>query len=101
MVRHYYDLWCLVTEGVAMKALDREDVFRRTARHREIYFNWSWMDYSSLRRGRLRVVPLPEQEAEWRRDYQAMRTEMFFGKVPTFDEVLSVVANFQSGFNAC
>lgn len=63
MARHYYDLWCLITKGVAERAVERDDIFVRTAQHREIYFNWSWMDYSTLSRGKLRVVPLPEQEA--------------------------------------
>ena len=99
MARHYYDLWCLITKGVAEKAVNREDIFTRTAQHREIYFNWSWMDYSTLSRGKLRVIPLPEQEAAWRQDYQSMRTEMFFGEVPEFDEVLRVVGEFQKEFN--
>jgi len=89
----------LITKGVAEQAADHDDIFIRTAQHREIYFNWSWMDYSTLSRGKLRVVPLPEQEAEWRQDYQAMSTEMLFGKVPKFDEVMRVVEKFQREFN--
>lgn len=99
MARHYYDLWCLITKGVAAKAISRNDIFVRAAFHRQIYFNRSWMDYSTLRRGSLRVVPLPEEEAEWRRDYKAMNDEMFFGEVPDFDEVLRVVRKFQREFN--
>lgn len=99
VARHYYDLWCLITKGVAEKAISRDDIFDRTAQHREIYFNWSWMDYGTLSRGRIRVLPLPEQEAEWRQDYQAMRAEMFFGEVPTFDEILRVVGDFEKEFN--
>ena len=100
MARHYYDLWCLITKGIAERAVECEDIFKRTAKHRELYFNWSWVDYSTLTRGNLRVLPLPEQEAEWRLDYNAMRTEMFFGEVPAFDEILSVVIEFQDGFNS-
>ncbi len=99
LARHYYDLWCLITQGVAARALDRNDVFSRAAQHREVYFGWSWMDYSTLSRGSLRLLPLFDQEPEWRRDYQAMRDEMFFGEVPSFDEVLSVVNDFQETFN--
>lgn len=33
------------------RALDRSDIFSRAAKHREIYFAWSWMDYSTLRQG--------------------------------------------------
>lgn len=100
MARHYYDLWCLITKGIATKAVDRVDIFERTAFHREVYFKWSWMDYSTLVKGKLRIVPLPEQESVWRRDYEAMRTEMFFGIVPEFDEVLQVTRDFQDEFNA-
>jgi hypothetical protein len=39
------------------------------------------------------------QLAAWRRDYQTMRGEMFFGDVPTFDEILRVVGEFEWQFN--
>lgn len=99
MARHYYDLWCLITKGVAVKAAARDDIFERTARHREVYFKWTWMDYNTLKRGTLRLLPLEHQEPEWRQDYQAMSMEMFFGEVPDFDELLSVVGEFERRFN--
>lgn len=99
LARHYYDLWCLITAGIGERAAEREDIFARTVRHREVYFNWSWMDYSTLKRGGLRLVPLPEMVAEWRRDYQAMSGEMFFGEVPEFDLVIKVIESFQRRFN--
>lgn len=99
MARHYYDLWCLIRTGVSTRATERMDIFARTARHREVYFRWSWMDYSTLSKGRLRLVPAPEQEDVWRRDYDAMSSEMFFGEVPEFDEVMRVVVAFQEEFN--
>jgi predicted nucleotidyltransferase component of viral defense system len=99
LARHYYDLWCLITAGIGERAAEREDIFARTVRHREVYFNWSWMDYSTLKRGGLRLVPLPEMVAEWRKDYQAMSGEMFFGDVPEFDLVIKVIESFQRRFN--
>jgi hypothetical protein len=99
MARHYYDLWCLIKKGVAEAAAARNDIFTRTMQHREIYFNWTWMDYSTLERGSLRLVPLVEDEDDWQRDYQAMGSEMFFGEVPTFDEILRTVREFQDRFN--
>ncbi len=100
MARHYYDLWCLITKGIAAKAAERMDIFERAAYHREIYFRWSWMDYSTLAKGKLQLVPFPDQEAEWRRDYNAMGIEMFFGKVPEFSEILQVTREFQDNFNS-
>lgn len=98
LARHYYDLWCLITRGVAEAALGRDDVFVRAARHREIFFNRSWMDYGTLTREKLRVVPSPDREAQWSRDYQAMSGEMFFGEVPEFEEVLRVLKDFEKKF---
>ncbi len=99
LARHYYDLWCLITKGIAEAALDREDICVRAARHREIFFNRSWMDYGTLTRKKLRMMPSPDREAEWRRDYQAMSGEMFFGYVPEFSEVLSELKVFQKRLN--
>ena len=57
------------------------------------------MDYTTLARGSLRVVPPAAQVNEWRKDYRAMQTEMFFGEVPTFEEILRVVGEFEARFN--
>lgn len=97
--RHYYDLWCLITKGVAMEAIQDTGLFERIAAHRRVFFRYGWMDYTTLSKGHLRVLPLPEQEAEWRQDYEAMRGEMFFNAPPPFDEVLKAVAEFEKEFN--
>lgn len=57
------------------------------------------MDYRTLRKGSLRLVPLDEQMTEWRQDYQSMSGEMFFGEVPTFEEVIQAVDDFERAFN--
>lgn len=97
--RHYYDLWCLITKGVAVEAMQDDGLFERVAAHRQIFFRYGWMDYATLSKGRLRVLPLPEQEAEWRRDYEAMRGEMFSRTPPPFDAVLKTVGEFEKEFN--
>jgi len=63
-------------------------------------FNWSWMDYATLQRGSLCLVPPGDQVNKWRRDYEDMQGAMFFGDVPTFDEVLRVVGQFEKAFNS-
>ena len=51
MARHYYDLWCLISRGVAEKAAAEKELFKRVAEHRQAFFRWSWVDYETLRRG--------------------------------------------------
>lgn len=99
MSRHYYDLWCLINKGVAAEALLDQGLFERVAAHRQRFFRYGWMDYTTLSEGRIRLVPLPEQEAEWRADYSAMSGQMFFGNPPSFDEVLRIVKLFEVEFN--
>ena len=47
MARHYYDLWCLLRAGVGERALADTALFQRVAEHREIFFRYSWVDYST------------------------------------------------------
>jgi hypothetical protein len=44
-------------------------------------------------------MPSGERLPEWRRDYSAMREEMFYGEPPSFEEVLQVVKGFEEKFN--
>ena len=97
---HYYDLWSLIQKGIAAEALADAGLFERVAAHRQMFFTYRWMDYTTLRPGSLRMLPHPDQLSTWRGDYSAMRTEMFFGDVPAFDEILRVVGDFEKTFNA-
>jgi hypothetical protein len=97
--RHYYDLWCLIRAGVAAQAMADPDLFDHVARHRQVFFKQSWVDYGTLQKGSLRVLPAPEQLAAWRRDYEAMREEMFYDEPPPFDAVLATLRQFEEEFN--
>lgn len=100
MSRHYYDLWCMIRQGVADQAHAEQGLFERIAAHREVFFRYNWLDYATLRPGTLRIVPLPEQRAAWEQDYTAMRESMFFGEAPAFDEILKMVGEFEQKINA-
>ena len=99
LARHYYDLWCLIKRGIAEQAMQNQKLFAGVAEHRAKFFYQNWMDYSTLKPGSLCLMPKEDQIATWRQDYNAMRTEMFFGKVPEFDEILEVVGDFEKKFN--
>lgn len=95
--RHYYDLWCLIRRGIAADAVRDDSLFDRVASRREVFWGQSWVNYESLRRGSLRLAPSSDLEG-WRRDYRDM-SEMLFGEVPTFDEILVEVQAFEDAFN--
>lgn len=97
--RHYYDLWCLITRGVATDATVDFDLFEAVVSHRQKFFRLSWVDYATCRVGRLKIAPTQEREALWRRDYAAMREEMFFNDPPAFDAVMVTIRDFESALN--
>ena len=100
MARHYYDLWCLLCAGVGARALVNQPLFQRVAEHREIFFRHTWVDYTTHRPGTFRLLPPEQHLANWRADYEQMLGPMFFGEVPTFDDILKVVGQFEREFNA-
>lgn len=99
MARHYYDVWCLITRGVAKRAAVDRALFDRVAEHREIFFRLNWVDYATLRPGSLRLTPPADHRGAWQRDYQEMAEPMFYGERPGFDEILRVVGEFERRFN--
>ncbi len=100
LARHYYDLWCLITRGVAERAIRDGALFGRVAAHRAVFFRRSRDAQASFAPGSLRIVPAADRLAQWRRDYEAMRESMFFDEVPDFAEILSVVGRFERNFNS-
>jgi hypothetical protein len=100
MARHYYDLWCLLRAGVGERALANTALFQRVAEHREIFFRYAWVDYSTHKPDSFRLTPPSEHLANWRSDYQAMLGPMFFGEVPDFNEIIEAVSEFEKTFNA-
>ena len=99
MARHYYDLYRLIQAGIADEAAADRELFFRIAEHRKIFFRYTWVDYTTLVPGQLRLVPSDAQLQDWRSDYAYMQQEMFYGKVPSFDEIIDVVRRFQDTFN--
>ena len=97
--RHYYDLYCLIRRGEGARAMADMALFSRCVQHRAAFFPHPWVDYSKLVPGALHIIPPPEQMTEWQQDYEAMRQQMFFGEVPTFDEIMKVVGEFEQEFN--
>ncbi|MGI9043945.1 MAG: nucleotidyl transferase AbiEii/AbiGii toxin family protein [Gemmatimonadaceae bacterium] len=99
MARHYYDVWRLIESGNAAAAVADVDLFNQVVAHRQLYFRHTWMDYETIERGSIQMLPAPSHLDDWRRDYQAMQGEMFVTTAPPFDEILAVVERFQADFN--
>jgi len=100
MARHYYDVWRLIEAGVGEQAIADRHLFDQVAAHRKVYFRHTWVDYDTLARRTLRITPPAEHVEAWRKDYEAMRREMFAGTPPTFDEILARLTAFEAALNS-
>jgi predicted nucleotidyltransferase component of viral defense system len=85
--RHLYDLVQLWNANIAATAGFHE-LFEGVKAHRRTYFDYTWVDYETLRPDALKLVPPRMRLDEWRADYEAMQ-RMFFKDSPTFDEILA------------
>jgi hypothetical protein len=85
--------------SIGNQAADNLILFERIAAHRQVYFCYTWVDYDTLRPGRLKLVPPDDQLVVWRSDYLAMKDEMFFEKPPVFEDLMETVRVFQDAFN--
>lgn len=100
MARHYYDIWCLLRAGIGQKALAQPALFQRVAEHRELFFGFSWVDYTTHKPGTFRLSPNPSHLADWKSDYAAMLGPMFFGETPKFENIIALATEFEIAFNA-
>jgi hypothetical protein len=55
MARHYYDLYRLIQAGIADEAAADRELFFRIAEHRKVFFRYTWVDYTTLVPGKLRL----------------------------------------------
>jgi len=84
--RHLSDLVRLWNAGIRNET-GFQSLFTGVKAHRHGYFDYPWIDYDRLQPGDLKLVPPAPRLAEWRSDYQAMRS-MFFKAPPEFDELV-------------
>ena len=74
-------------------------LYVQVAAHRAVFFVQMWVDYATLSTGRLRLMPLPDQEAGWHQDCLAMRDERFSIEPPSFGAVLAAALLRKSSGN--
>jgi hypothetical protein len=96
--RHYCDFYELIRRGVADRASPRMDLLARVAEHKSLFFRTSWAKYDEAVKGTLRVAPPEHRMKALREDYAKMQ-QMFFGKPPSFAEIIALLHQWELQFN--
>lgn len=86
--RHIYDLFMMMKQGIAEKAIPREELWQAIHHHRSTLTSMSDVDYSTDIRKNIQLIPPKESLADWENDYETMSSAMIYGEKPVFEELL-------------
>lgn len=96
--RHYYDLHKLHRAGFAIQALADPSLYPGIIAHRRTFYRYSNVDYDALLSEGFSIIPQGIARKEWEKDYTNMQRDMFYGDVPSFDQVMEELAQFEDHF---
>jgi len=97
--RHAYDIVMLEQGGIANNALKDPDLLAAVVRHKTVFFRSGWSKYERAVPGTFQMVPRGGFEVVMRQDYEKM-SPMFFGEVPSFDDLLATLGELETRINA-
>lgn len=93
--RHLYDLVRLWAVGGVAESSELSVLFESVRSHREVYYNYSWVDYQNLNLSSLWLTPPEERIAHWKQDYEMMES-MFYSKPIPFPKIVSSLCEIKS-----
>jgi hypothetical protein len=96
--RHYCDFHELIRKGVGTSAIAKPELLARVAQHKSLFFRTSWARYDEAVKGTLQAAP-PEHRLKALRDDYSRMQQMFFGEPPKFDEIISLLTQWELEFN--
>lgn len=96
--RHYYDLARLAASPIKREALEDLELLANVVAYKRQFFCHGWSKYDLASPGTFRLVPDGHVSDAVSRDYRAMQN-MFFGAVPTMEEILQVLQDLESEIN--
>ncbi|MBX2980552.1 MAG: nucleotidyl transferase AbiEii/AbiGii toxin family protein [Flavobacteriales bacterium] len=98
LARHYFDLYFLHRAGVTAKAITRTDLYAAVVQQRSIYYRYPGVDYDALLLNGFTIIPEGAARDAWQHDYEGMQSDMFYGEVPAFEDILTALEKLQDDF---
>jgi hypothetical protein len=96
--RHFFDFYCLLNSDGKAKALANVELLEKVAAHKNIYFKAAWANYSTAKKGSLKLIAEEKIMKAMEADYKAM-SEMLAGEVPSWIEIIRILKEFEDEFN--
>lgn len=92
--RHYYDIYCLAHSIYKNRAFMNQELLEKVVSFKEKFYPRKWAKYEDATIERIRLLPDDYRLNEIESDYNQMK-EMFYGSVPSFEELLTTIANLE------
>lgn len=96
--RHYYDLAMLADSKFRTVALEDVSLLNRVVTHKIMYFRCGWANYQTATPGTFKLVPPKSTITQLKKDYNRM-SDMIFGEIPTFDNIMERLAALEHRIN--
>jgi hypothetical protein len=86
--RHIYDLYMMMQQGIAGKAIPNDELWQTIHHHRSTLTSMQGVDYDVDIKKTIQLIPPSESLANWKKDYEDMSSAMIYGEKPAFAELL-------------
>jgi len=93
--RHYYDLYCLAKSQYKSTALSDFNLLKEVVKFKQKFYARKWANYDEAAEGKIKLVPPEYRLKELEKDYVKM-TSMIFGDYPTFEDMMTVIAELET-----
>lgn len=96
--RHYYDLYCIAHSENKQPAFEDIDLLRRVVEFKMKFYPRKWAQYEKAVPVTMKLVPPDYRLDALKKDYENM-SEMMFGEYPSFDELMTYIAELEQEIN--
>ena len=93
--RHIYDLYMMMLQGIAEKAIPNNELWLTIHHHRSTLTSMQGVDYTPDIRKRIQLVPPTECRDDWKKDYEIMTGAMIYGERPPFEVLMESMRNLE------
>lgn len=99
MSRHLYDVYNIMQTTIADEALADDSLYDSVVEHRRKFIGLKGVDYDSLSKKTLKIVPEGEIKAKWETDYKNTVANMIMGKAPSFEDIMLALERLNNIIN--
>jgi hypothetical protein len=80
------------------KIKSNRELLNIVVEHRQTFFRYNTMDYSSILSKGVKVLPPQDSWSDWRGDYNRSAV-MIYSNMPSFDELMTFADRLEKEFN--